>query len=187
MDLSTGVPIGRPYSAEGAGMVIFGVRAVFALRNLKCSSIGWPEKPSLPVTLTPSLRVVTAAKAMPVSMTWRSTPSRPHRKSRCHHERRNSPSVMDCSPAASCFLMTSLIAPSSAALSSAALISPLLRRSRAAFSAAGRNRLPTWSARNGGLVRCIICLLSAPHFVRNLDDHVELGPFLVLGKHIAFL
>ena len=51
-------------------MVIFGVRVVCALRNLKCSIIGWPEKPILPVTLTPSLRVVTAANAMPVSMTW---------------------------------------------------------------------------------------------------------------------
>ena len=32
------------------GMHIFGVTRVCALRNLKCSSIGWlPEKPSLPV------------------------------------------------------------------------------------------------------------------------------------------
>ena len=30
-----------------------------ALRNLKCSSIGWPEKPSLPVTLMPSCLVCT--------------------------------------------------------------------------------------------------------------------------------
>ena len=50
-------------------MVIFGVRLVCAATNLKCSIIGWPEKPSLPVTCTPSLRVVTAANAMPVSMT----------------------------------------------------------------------------------------------------------------------
>jgi hypothetical protein len=26
---------------------------------------------------------------------------------------------------------------------------------RASFSAGGRSRLPTWSARNGGAVRCI--------------------------------
>ena len=31
--------------------MIFGVRLVCAATNLKCSSIGWPEKPSLPVTL----------------------------------------------------------------------------------------------------------------------------------------
>ena len=55
----------------------------------------------------PSLRVVTAAKAMPVSMTCFSTPSSPHRKSRCHQERRNSPSVIDCRPTASCFVMMS--------------------------------------------------------------------------------
>ena len=32
-------------------MVIFGVRWVCAFTNLKCSIIGWPEKPILPVTL----------------------------------------------------------------------------------------------------------------------------------------
>ena len=32
-------------------MVIFGVTRVWPLRNLKCSSIGWPEKPILPVDL----------------------------------------------------------------------------------------------------------------------------------------
>jgi len=30
--------------ADGAGMVILGVRAVRAWTNLKCSIIGWPEK-----------------------------------------------------------------------------------------------------------------------------------------------
>ena len=33
-----------------------------------------------------------------VSITWRSTPSRPQRKSRCHQERRNSPSVTALQP-----------------------------------------------------------------------------------------
>src|SRR5205807_1406050 len=102
---------------------IFGVRLVCACTNLKCSIIGWPENPSLPVTRTPSLRVVTPANAMPVSMTWRSTPSRPQRKSRCHQERRNSPSVTACSPTSSCFLITRSISRSSTALSSAAPIS----------------------------------------------------------------
>ena len=32
--------------------MIFGVRLVCAATNLKCSIIGWPEKPILPVTLS---------------------------------------------------------------------------------------------------------------------------------------
>ena len=35
------------------------MRLVCAATNLKCSIMGWPENPSLPVTCTPSLRVVT--------------------------------------------------------------------------------------------------------------------------------
>ena len=47
-------------------MVIFGVRLVCAATNLKCSTIGCgPAMPSLPVTWTPSFRVVTAAKFTP--------------------------------------------------------------------------------------------------------------------------
>src|SRR5215475_9506338 len=46
------------------------------------------------------------------------------------------------------------ISRSSTALSAAASISPHSRLPRASFSAAGRNRLPTWSARKGGLARC---------------------------------
>ncbi len=137
------------------------MRRVCACTNLKCSTIGWWVEPSLPVTLTPSLRVVTAANAMPVSITCFSTPSRPQRKSRCHQERRNSPSVTAWRPTSSCFLMTRSISRSSTAVNSAAVISPLARFSRATLSAAGRSRLPTWSARNGGLVRCIGWLSSA--------------------------
>src|SRR3982074_2359223 len=139
-------------------MVILGMRLVCAATNLKCSIIGCPENPSLPVTCTPSLRVVTAANAMPGSMLWRSAPSRPQRKSRCHQERRNSPSVTACRPTSSCFLMTRSISRSSTALRSAALISPLARFPRACFNDAGRRRLPTWSARNGALVRFMVSL-----------------------------
>ena len=65
-------------------------------------------------------RVRRAANAMPVSMTCFSTPSRPQRKSRCHQERRNSPSVIDCRPTSSCFLMTRSISRSSTAFSASA-------------------------------------------------------------------
>src|SRR5262249_59439333 len=51
--------------------------------------------------------------------------------------------------------MTFSISRSSISFNSAALISPRSRFARAALSAAGRNRLPTWSARNGGLLRGI--------------------------------
>src|SRR5262245_41941232 len=69
---------------------------------------------------------------------------------------RNLPSLMASIPTSSCFLMTRSISRSSTALSSTAPISPLACFSRASFSAAGRSRLPTWSARNGGLVRCMV-------------------------------
>src|SRR4051812_40964010 len=48
--------------------------------------------------------------------------------------------------------MIFLISVSSTALSCAAVISPLSRLARASFSGAERRMLPTWSARNGGLV-----------------------------------
>src|SRR5262245_58035398 len=51
--------------------------------------------------------------------------------------------------------MTFSISPSSTALSSAAVMAPFSRLVRASLSAAGRRKLPTWSARNGGLVRFI--------------------------------
>src|SRR5262249_61776943 len=77
------------------------------------------------------------------------------RKSKCHQERRNSPSVASPRPSSSCFLMTFAISRSSTALSSAAVMAPFSRLARASLSAAGRRKLPTWSARNGGLVRFI--------------------------------
>ena len=43
---------------------------------------------------------------------------------------------------------------SSTARSSSSLISPAARSSRASSNAGGRSRLPTWSARNGAVVRC---------------------------------
>src|SRR5579871_1153111 len=73
------------------------------------------------------------------------------KKSKCHHERRNSPSVATWSPISSCFLMIFSISRSSTSLSWAALMTPFSRSARASFKGALRKRLPTTSARNGGL------------------------------------
>ena len=73
-------------------------------------------------------------------------------KSMCQEARRNSPSVADCRPTSSCIWIAAGITSSSTALRSAALIRPAAKSSRAISSRWGRSRLPTWSARNGGLV-----------------------------------
>ena len=146
-------------SPTAPGMVIFGVRLVCAATNLKCSTIGCGPGHA---ELAGDLHAFVARRrprrsAMPVSMTCFSAPSRPQRKSRCHHERRNSPSVMACRPTSSCFLMTRSISRSSISFSASAVISPLARLARASWMRFGRSRLPTWSARNGGLVVSFSC------------------------------
>src|ERR671924_337372 len=73
-------------------------------------------------------------------------------KSMCHDPRRNSPSVADCNPTSSCFRTISRMASSSRARSSSASMRPAAASSRACRSCEGRSRLPTWSARNGGIV-----------------------------------
>src|SRR5262249_7398968 len=78
---------------------------------------------------------------------------------------------------------------------------------RASLSAAGRSRLPTWSARNGGFVGCmwpspfrrvreaprrvrrVAPSRSAslpPHLFGQIDDLPPLCPLLVLGEDVAF-
>ena len=49
----------RKWNVDGAGIVIFGVTAQFAFRNLKCSRCGWPAKSTLPVMFGASLLVTT--------------------------------------------------------------------------------------------------------------------------------
>src|SRR5215207_9924935 len=73
-------------------------------------------------------------------------------KSMCHEWRRNSPSVASLRPTSRCSAIAPRIASSSAARSASASIVPALKSARACVSAAGRRRLPTWSARNGGRV-----------------------------------
>src|SRR5215813_11257365 len=77
------------------------------------------------------------------------------KKSKCHHERRYSPSVVHCRPI-SCFLTIVSISRSSTALSSASGSLPASCLARASLIGAERRMLPTWSARNGGLVRAVI-------------------------------
>src|SRR6516225_1282067 len=89
---------------------------------------------------------------MPWSTSVISTPSSMPKKSKCHHDRRNSPSVATFSPTSSCFFMIFSISRSSTSASCAALIAPFSRFARASFNGAVRNRLPTMSARNGGLL-----------------------------------
>src|ERR1700722_2104351 len=77
------------------------------------------------------------------------------KKSKCHQERRNSPSVATFRPTSACFLMIFSISRSSTSLRAAALISLFSRFARASFKGAVRKRLPTTSARNGGVVLVI--------------------------------
>src|SRR5947209_5141690 len=134
---------------------------------------------------------------MPCAICLISTPSSPQRKSKCHQARRNSPSVASFSPHSSCLVTIFAISASSIAVSSAAVIAPFSRFARACLIGAVRRKLPTWSARNGGLVRCIDFVSPflkansirplAPHFLRHFDDSSQLRPLLILAQRIAFL
>ena len=100
-----------------------------AATNLKCSIIGWPvNAPSLSVTrehhcfgCLPALELDLALAEIGLDAVER------RRKSECQNARRYSPSVIDFSPTASCFLMSASISRSSTAFSCAALISPRSR------------------------------------------------------------
>ena len=81
-------------------------------------------------------------------------------KSMCQDSRRNSPSVTDCRPTASWRRMTSRIAASSIARSSSSSIGPGGAVLAGLSTSGGRSRLPTWSARKGGLVRADMWRLS---------------------------
>src|SRR2546422_490349 len=132
----------------GAGMHSFATREVFVFKNRKGSTMIGRARFTLPFT-TIIERVSDSAPPSPWNLSaywpWVATmPSKPVRKSTCQKARRNSPSVTACRPAASCIrtasrMQSSSIFPSCGDLSA-----------RAFFSAAGRRRLPTWSARKGG-------------------------------------
>src|ERR1035437_4548049 len=115
-------------------------------------------------------------------------------KSMCQDWRRISPSVTACSPTACCIATFERIASSSTSRSRCAVIVPARKLSRAAFTSGGRSRLPTWSARNGGLIRglkgCLLCVVdcsprrSAPDRAGNRDDQLELGTLAGLADRV---
>src|SRR3989442_6629269 len=126
----------------------FAVLVVSYFRNLK----GWSMMGRVLLTFlftTIIERVSDSAPSSPWNLSaywpWVATmPSKPVRKSTCQKARRNPASVTGCRPAASCIrtasrMQSSSIFPSCGDFSA-----------RAFFSAAGRRRLPTWSARKGG-------------------------------------
>src|ERR1700730_7076855 len=95
---------------------------------------------------------------MPTSGWNSSQPVRLLRKSKCHHERRNSPSVASFSPVDACLCTTFSISMSSTLRRSAAEISPFSSLARASLMRGGRSRVPTSSRRDGGGVLCIVSL-----------------------------
>src|SRR5437870_10259984 len=80
-------------------------------------------------------------------------PSNPCRKSMCHQSRRNSPSVTAWRPIDSCKATTLRMHLSSTARNAADFMSPFFDLRRASCNSGGRKRLPTWSARKGGIAR----------------------------------
>src|SRR3954451_19931779 len=102
-------------------------------------------------------------------------------KSMCQDSRRNSPSVIERSPACSWRRTTSRIASSSIARRSSAETRPAARSSLAVRTSGGRSRLPTWSARYGGLSRAAIGRSlggrlqsrDPTHFVDNPVDNLD--------------
>src|SRR6266446_922017 len=126
----------------------FAVFVVSPCRNLKASSMMGRVLLTFLLTIIIE-RVSDSAPSSPWNLSaywpWVATmPSKPVRKSTCQKARRNSPSVTACRPAASCIRTASRMQRSSMFLSCGDL------SARAFFSAAGRRRLPTWSARKGG-------------------------------------
>src|SRR5882757_5076421 len=114
------------------------------------------------MTRMASCRVWTPANWMPWSGWNSSQPVRWLRKSKCHQERRNSPSVASLRPSEACLCTTFSISRSSALRSSSAVISPFSSLARASLMRGGRNKLPTSSARNGALV---LCMASTPEIL----------------------
>src|SRR5262252_360369 len=132
---------------------------------------------------------------MPISGWNSSQPVSLARKSKCHQERRNSPSVASLKPVEACLCTTFSISMSSTLRSSSAEISPFSSLARASLIFGGLSRLPTSSARNGGFVRC---MFGTPIFLfvgRARDAKVALehrgvgfqrATFRIMGDRTAF-
>src|SRR5688500_17916908 len=142
----------------GEGMVNFGTPlVVIFLRNWKCGTMLGLVRRSLRLT-----NMVGGVASTPLNCTpWYESPSRcssmpskPAMKSMCHQSRRNSPSVTEGRPRSSCSFTTSRMWRSSASFNFSREISFFRTCSRSSCNAAGRSRLPTWSARKGpGMLR----------------------------------
>src|SRR5436305_1149196 len=96
----------------------------------------------------------------------------------CQDARRNSPSVTVFRPASRWSATTSRIASSSIARSSSSEMRWAAWSERACRRSAGRRRLPTWSAREGGAVRAAILLLAVPVAVAPLATVFDAGPLV---------
>src|SRR5437762_5045336 len=173
----------RKCSIVGDGIVTFGVRLVTDFRNLKSSSWIGLACFALPVTLSTG-----GAKPMSPFFVWNcevnpvcvSTPSSCSRKSMWKNVRRNSPSVTPCNPTSSWNFTMPRIASSSTRRSSSRESLPAACLSRASRSSLGRRKLPTWSARNGGLSRALISAR-----VLHVLDLVELDVPELAVLHLA--
>src|SRR5437867_9661319 len=146
----------------GEGIVSFGVWVTTDFKNLKASTkMGLGRVTRL--VIARSGRGKWRSPPWPWNVTgivwpWLDQPSSWSRKSMCHDLRRCSPSVMPCSPTSSWSFTTSRMEASSAAASLSAPTRPASFSSLSALSAAGRRRLPTWSARNGPRAAAVISL-----------------------------
>src|ERR1700741_1140851 len=92
---------------------------------------------------------------------------------------------MPSRPKPSCHFTMSRIAASSALRSSAFEILPTASWSRASSNSFGRRKLPTWSARNGGLSRFAMAVPDAPLDGLHFLDLVELDVPKLAVLHLA--
>src|ERR1700726_1195112 len=113
------------------------------------------------------------ANWMPSSGGNNSHPVSLERKSKCHHERRNSPSVASFNPIDACLCTTFSISMSSTLRRSSAEISPFASLARASLIFGGRSRLPTSSARKGAFVLCMAFTPWRPVLLRLRLRHCE--------------
>src|SRR5690349_5610974 len=104
-------------------------------------------------------------------------------KSMCQEPRRNSPSVTPSRPISSCIRTASRIAASSVRHNSSADKRPASCSARARSNSGGRNRLPTWSARNGG--RDILLIPTSLLIVAGLQRHCERNDVSLLERDVV--
>ena len=138
----------------GPGIVIFATRVVLSFTNRKWSIMGWPEKPTFPVIRKAFVIPMPPLKCMPRSASTEVTPSRCSRKSKCQ----GAPELAVRGDR----LEADLLLASDHRADLAVLDGPQVRvrnlaacLSRASLRGAVRRRLPTMSARYGGLLRCM--------------------------------